>query len=196
MLVSAGLSRPGSVAVDSAGNVYIADTGNNAIKELPRAFVDPAAKSEGPAAGSDALPVVLPATANLRPPFAPTSDQPWLTITGMTNGVVSFAFGANTESTNRTAHINLLGQPISITQAAVTRPPLIGPTSLGNGMFQIAVSNNDLGASFTVLTSTNLLLPLSNWTVAGPATNAAPCLFQFSTDTTNTPQGFYRVRSP
>jgi hypothetical protein len=47
-----------------------------------------------------------------------------------------------------------------------------------------------------VLTTTNLSLPLINWTVAGPATNTAPGVFQFSTDTTNTPQGYYRVRSP
>ena len=82
--------------MDGAGNVYIADSGNNAIKELPRAFVDPTAKVGSRRAGSDVLPVVLPATANLLAPFAPTSDQPWLTITGITNGVVSFAFTANT----------------------------------------------------------------------------------------------------
>ena len=32
-LVSAGLTDPAGVAVDGAGNVYIADYGNNAIKE-------------------------------------------------------------------------------------------------------------------------------------------------------------------
>ena len=32
-LVAAGLNAPGGVAVDGAGDVYIADTGNNAIKE-------------------------------------------------------------------------------------------------------------------------------------------------------------------
>ena len=60
----------------------------------------------------------------------------------------------------------------------------------------VAFSNNDLGVSFTVLTATNPSLPLSNWTVVGPATNPAPGLFQFSTDTTNNPQGYYRIRSP
>ena len=194
-LVASGSLRPGSVAVDGTGNVYIADGGNNAVKELPRAFVDPTMRWAGPAAGSDVLPVVLPATANLLAPFAPTSDQAWLSITGITNGVVSFAFSANTGSTNRTANITLLGQPISITQAGLG-PTLVGSTLLGNGMFQFAFSNNDLGASFTVLTTTNLSLPMSNWTVAGPATNTAPGLFQFSTGTTDTPQGFYRVRSP
>ena len=382
-LVSSGLGSPKGIAVDAAGNVYFADWGQGAIKELPHAFVDPTAKSEGPAAGSDGLPVVLPATANLLAPFAPTSDQPWLTITGITNGVVSFAFSANTGSTNRTANITLLGQSIAITQTAlpvaitqqpvnlmvcagcsaaftvaaagmnldyqwqvsqdngitftnisasatnasytnlapaaadngkqyqvvvsgggasvtsappavltvnppatasacanqticagsataalggtvgggatggtwsssgtgsfapnattlnatytpsaaditagtvtltlgttgqlspctpataqvvltiipvtVTPPILIGPTLLSNGLFQFAFSNTDPCASFTVLTTTNPWLPLSNWTVAGPATNSAPGLFQFGTGTTNTPQGFYRVRSP
>jgi hypothetical protein len=90
----------------------------------------------------------------------------------------------------------LLGQPIAITQSAVTPPTLIGPTLTSDGTFQFTFSNNDPGATFTVLTTTNLSLPLTDWTVVGPATNTAPGLFQFSTDTTNYPQGFYRVRSP
>ena len=110
-LVASGLNYPCGVAVDGAGNVYIADTDNNAIKELPHAFVDTTAKTETAAAGSDALPVVLPATANLTGPFAPASDSPWLTITGVTNGVVSFAFTANPSATSRTANITLLGRP-------------------------------------------------------------------------------------
>ena len=50
-LVSSGLNVPYGVAVDGAGNVYIADTSNNAIKEWPRAFVPGGAVSEGAAAG-------------------------------------------------------------------------------------------------------------------------------------------------
>jgi len=46
-LVSSGLNQPFGVAVDAAGNVYIADAGDNTIKELPCAFVDPTGKSEG-----------------------------------------------------------------------------------------------------------------------------------------------------
>jgi DNA-binding beta-propeller fold protein YncE len=195
-LVSSELNYPLSVVVDAAGNVYIADSSDNAIKELPHAFLDPAAKSESAGAGSDALPVVLPATANLRAPFTPASDQPWLTITGITNGVVSFSFTANAGA-ERTAHLTLLGQTIPITQAAsVTPPTLIVSQVLGNGVFQFAFSNNQ-DASFTVLSSTNVSLPLTNWTVVGAATNTAPGLFQFTTPpVTNDPQRFYRVRSP
>ncbi|MHB8620972.1 MAG: NHL repeat-containing protein, partial [Chloroflexota bacterium] len=36
-LVSSGLSNPASVAVDGAGNVYIADVSNNAVKEWVKA---------------------------------------------------------------------------------------------------------------------------------------------------------------
>ena len=113
-LVGSGLNLPYGLAVDGAGNVYIADTVNNAIEELPRAFVDPTPRVEAATAGTDALPVVLPVSENLLAPFAPGSDSPWLTISGVTNGVVSFAFAAS--PTNRTAHITLLGQLIAVTQ--------------------------------------------------------------------------------
>jgi DNA-binding beta-propeller fold protein YncE len=197
-LVASGLNYPWGVAVDGAGNVYMADYGNNAIKELPHAFVDPTAKAETAAAGSDALPVVLPATANLTGPFTPASDSDWLTITGSANGVVSFAFTANPLATSRTANISLLGQTISVTQSAapVTPPTLTGFMILGNGAFQFGFTNNQ-GAAFTVLTTTNLLLPLTNWTVLGTPTNNGSGQYQFTDLTaTNCGQRFYRVSSP
>ena len=110
---------PDGVAVDGTGSVYIGGGPNLTLSELPYVFVDPTARSEGAAAGNDSLPVVLPATANLLAPFAPTSDQSWLTITGITNGVVSFSFTANAGSV-RTAFITLLGQSILVTQAGLT----------------------------------------------------------------------------
>ena len=82
--------------------------------------------SEGTAAGTDTLEAVLPATQPLTGPFVPTSDQSWLTVTGAANGVVHFAFTANTVQA-RTAHIDLLGEPITINQAGV--PTVTTPTS-------------------------------------------------------------------
>ncbi|MGP8198540.1 MAG: chitobiase/beta-hexosaminidase C-terminal domain-containing protein [Limisphaerales bacterium] len=149
-LVSSGLSDPLGVALDSADNVYVADTGNSAIKELPYAFVDPTAKLESASPGNDVLPVVLPANENLLTPFAPTSDQSWLTISGVTNGVVSFSFTTNT-GISRTAQITLLGQDISVLQAAAgaeVGPPVFSPPSgtyLSNGSF-IAISCATPGA--------------------------------------------------
>jgi sugar lactone lactonase YvrE len=115
-LVSTGLSGPSGVAVDSSGNVYLADTGNNAIKEMPLAFAGPATLTEAAAAGSDSLLPVLPATASLVGIYAPSSDQNWLTIGTIANGVVSFSFTANTATTARTAHVGVLGQQITVTQ--------------------------------------------------------------------------------
>lgn len=189
------ISRPSSTAVDGAGNVYIADSALNAILEIPYAFVDPAPRSEGISAGSDALPSVLPSSADLLAPFAPASDQPWLAITGVANGIVSFSFTANSGAA-RTAHINLLGQSISITQSGVTPPSLTGAQMMGNGAMQFAFTNTP-GATFTILSSTNLSLPLANWTVAGTAFEISPGLFQFTSQpTTNDPARFYTVRAP
>jgi hypothetical protein len=194
-LVSSGLFAPFDVAVDGTGNVYIADGDNGAIKELPHAFVDPTPKLEGLAAGNDVLPMVLPLTANLTGPFAPASDSSWLTISGVNNGAVNFAFTAS--PTNRTAHISLLGQTIAITQTAPITPlVLAGGTILANGAFQFSFSNNQ-GASFTVLTTTNPALPMRSWTVAGTPTNNGSGLFQFTAPmSTNAPQLYYRVSSP
>ena len=101
---SSGLSHPSGVAVDGAGNVYYRRRWlTNAIKELPRAFVDSTAKSEGPG-----LPAAMCCRwccrprQSARPVLPPRSDDAWLTITGITNGVVSFALSANTGGANRT----------------------------------------------------------------------------------------------
>ncbi len=190
-----GLEYAEGVAVDTSGNVYMTDVNGNVVEELPYAFVDPTPKSESAGAGSDSLPTVLPATENLLPPFAPTSDQSWLTMTGITNGVVSFSFTANT-GLSRTAHITLLGQTIPITQAGVTPPTLTSVQTLANGACLFCFTNT-AGASFTVLSTTDVSLPLSNWVVAGTATIISPGLFQFTTPPmTNDPQRFYTVRSP
>jgi len=157
-LISSGLYQPETVAVDATGNVYIADTYNNAVKELPYAFVDPTSKPEGTAAGSDSLPMVLPATENLLAPFAPTSDSSWLTVTGVTNGVVSFSFTATTAA--RVGHITLLGQSISVLQDVILPAITTSPTN------QTVVAGSSV-------------------TFSGSATGSAPLAFQWQFDGTN-----------
>jgi DNA-binding beta-propeller fold protein YncE len=194
-LVPSGLYYPSAVAVDGSGNVYIADRNHNAIKELPYAFVDPTPRIESALLGNNAL-VVLPATANLLAPFAPTSGQSWLTLTGITNGVVNFSVAAN-PGLPRMAHINLLGQTIAVMQVALGPPQILSVLPpQGNGVFQFAFGNTE-SASFTVLSTTNLSLPVCNWTVVGAASNTAPGVYQFtSPPMTNDAQCFYGVRSP
>ena len=82
----------------------------------------------------------------------------------------------------------------------VTAPPaqsfLTGFAALGNGTRQFNFTNAT-STSFTVLATTNIALPTSNWTVLGAATVISPGVYQFTdTQATNFPRRFYQVRSP
>jgi len=194
--LATGLNDPVAVAVDGLGNVYIADNGDNTVKELAVAFVDPTTRTESASAGTDTLPVVLPAAENLQPPFLPASDQLWLTVRGVTNGVVSFAF--TPAGAGRTGHITLLGQSIAVTQAAgnIQAPVLTGPMVLPDDRFVFSFTSSP-SASFTALTTTNLALPMNQWTVAGTVSNQGGGSFQFAIPTaTNGPARFFRISSP
>jgi len=142
-LIPSGLNNPQAVAVDASGDVFVADAGNNTIEELPYAFVNSAPRQEGYGAGSDTLPPPVPATVNLGGPFTPTSSQSWLTITGVSNGVVGFSFTANTATNIRIATITELGQAITVTQAATISSNLYLP------VYQVVQA----GASYTQATN-------------------------------------------
>ncbi|MGA2595368.1 MAG: BACON domain-containing carbohydrate-binding protein, partial [Bryobacteraceae bacterium] len=116
-LVSSGLNGPAGTAVDTVGNVYIADANNNAVKKLTIAYVglSYAGRTEGAAAGTDSVTAqVLPAGT----PLTATSDQSWLTITGVAGGSISFSFQANFSAVSRIAHITVLGAQVTVTQSA------------------------------------------------------------------------------
>ena len=69
-------------------------------------------------------------------------------------------------------------------------------TKLPNGNFQIGFTNIK-GGSFSVFTSTNLNLALTNWTPLGAVTDSPPGQFQFTQlHATNVSSQFYRVQSP
>ena len=196
-LVPVGLSSPTGVKVDANQNLYIADFGDAAVKELPYAFVDPSTRFEPASAGSDALPCVLPPAQNLSAQFAPTSSDPWLTITSTNLGVVSFNFAANTNKFGRTAFITVLGQSVPVTQAAAVYPPVVIDLSTPtNGVFQFGFTNGTPGASYSVLSATNLLTPLSNWTLIGTASEVGPNFWQFTDHSASNSARFYRIRSP
>ena len=74
--------------------------------------------------------------------------------------------------------------------------PQVTAALLSDGTVQLTFTNG-VGAPFTVLGTTDLFLPLSNWSELGPATEIAPGQFQFTDpDATHITQRFYRVRSP
>jgi hypothetical protein len=196
-LVASGLSDPTGVSVDAGQNVYIADFGHNAIKELPHAFVDPSARIEPAAAGADSLPVILPPEQSLQAPFAPTVNQPWLHIASTAGGVVAFNYDANTNTVARGAAITLLGQTILVTQDAAVYPPMILNASMpASGVFQFSFTNGTPSATYSVLFTTNVTTPMTNWIFIGAVLQVGPDLWQFTDDSASNNARFYRIRSP
>jgi len=53
------------------------------------------------------------------------------------------------------------------------------------------------GLTLTVLASTNVSIPFTNWTSLGGATEISAGLYQFTDpQATNSPQRYYQIRSP
>jgi streptogramin lyase len=116
ILVSSGLSNPAGLALDGQGDIYVADSGNNAVREVTLAYVALSASSltEASQSGTDSVSAqVLPASI----PLTAVSDQPWLTITGISGGVIGFSFSSNTTGASRIAHIAILGLQVTVTQS-------------------------------------------------------------------------------
>ena len=177
-LVSSGLNSPSGVAVDGYGDVYFTDTGNDAVKERPRAFVSIAAFNERAAAGSDAILPVLPTTESLAGVFAPTSDQNWLTIGSISGDVVNFSFTQNTTDASRTAHIGLLGQQITVTQApSLAESAVVEGTAAGTDSLVVAFSGN-----WTATSNASWL----HTTSAGSSSGLAVFTFDANTGATRT----------
>jgi hypothetical protein len=91
-------------------------------------------------------------------------------------------------STASVVNIDNIPVPTAIT--------LTGAKVLPNGSFQLVFTNRP-GAIFSALSTTNLLLPLTQWTVLGSVTEGPAGQFQvIDPQAVGSPQHFYRVRSP
>jgi hypothetical protein len=65
-----------------------------------------------------------------------------------------------------------------------------------NGVFRLGFTNANQDASFSVLFTTNLDVPLTNWVVIGTASNISPGVLQFTDLHATNAASFYIVRSP
>jgi hypothetical protein len=73
---------------------------------------------------------------------------------------------------------------------------LTGTKTAGGSPFKLTFTNTP-GTSYSIWTSTNLLLPPGNWTCLGFVREIAPGQFQFSdSNSAGSPWEFYRVQSP
>jgi len=77
----------------------------------------------------------------------------------------------------------------------LTPPPRPAGTRLSNGNFVLKFAETP-GSNFTVLATTNLTMPLTNWTVLGKAIENPPGLFRFTDSPPASIERFYEVRSP
>ena len=109
-------------------------------------------------------------------------------VSGLASGYALVTVFVNgIPSTASVLNINTVAVPVAIT--------LTEAKTLPDGSFQFVFISSP-GAVFTALGTTNLLLPLSSWTVLGGVTEGPPGRFQFTDpQATNSPQQFYRVRS-
>jgi hypothetical protein len=169
VLVSTGIKSPTGVAVDGQGNVYLADSGDSAIKKYTAVYLSLGATSrnEGAAAGTDSISFqVFPASTVL----TATGNQSWVTITGTSAGAISFTFSANTSVNSRSAQITVLGQTLTVTQsgdvpAAISKIGGTNQSSVEGQVFATALEvrvtdaagNGVQGASvtFTVVPGSN-----------------------------------------
>ena len=97
-----------------------------------------------------------------------------------------------------TVFVNGIPSTSSVVNVSVPVPvstTLTAAQALANG-FQFAFTNS-VGALFGVLATTNLSLPLSQWTALGGVIEISPGQFQFTdSQATNNLQRFYRAYSP
>jgi hypothetical protein len=107
------------------------------------------------------------------------------------NGAFQFAF---TNTPTVTNYITTNITTTIITNWSTRGPPrIIGYTT----NITMTVTTNRSENTVTILTTTNLLLSLTNWTVLGTVTDGPPGHFQFTDpQAANRPLRFYRVRSP
>ena len=91
--------------------------------------------------------------------------------------------------------------PGQVLWSLATIPPvptisLINAKRLDDGSFQFALTNQP-GTLLRVLTSTNLSLPLTNWTSLGFAPEISPGQFEFNDPSAaSDPNRFYQVITP
>jgi sugar lactone lactonase YvrE len=188
--VASGLNAPRGAWVDGDGNIFFSDTGNSQIKMLPRVFVDTTPRTiNTPAATNDFI-AVLPERANLLPPFAPVSSQPWLTILGASNNAILYFVTANVGA-SRNANITVHTRTIPITQTLTVTSPSLNYTKLATNLVLNFAANP--GQLYQIESATNVTGP---WTTNTSLTAGASGLLSYTNPVSNSGNKFFRTRTP
>ncbi len=109
---------------------------------------------------------------------------------------------ASVTNSFQSGSLSISARYVSDTMFASSSGSLLGATPYvtvlmnNNGAVQLEFTNV-IGAPFLVLGSSDILLPLTDWTPLGRATEVSPGQFQFiDPDTMSVDRKFFRVRSP
>jgi hypothetical protein len=130
-----------------------------------------------------------PASGKWRPALPLTSGRTDHIAALLPDGKVIVAGGFNTSDSGPSTE---LFDPAS----AVATPASLTLAKLSDGATRIAFRDTP-GIGFTVLTTTDLTKPISQWTVGGSALEISPGHYQFiDLPAAHMSQRFYRVRSP
>jgi uncharacterized protein (TIGR03437 family) len=153
---NAQLYGPGSIAVDSAGNVYIADAGSNRIRILSPVgssctySVSPTTL-QSPASGGN-LTVGIQTAASC--PWAVSGLPAWMTASAASSGSASasvvLAVSPNNSGATLSATILIAGMSVTVTQPALATAPLPPIKSVTNAASYIggAVSPGEMVTIF------------------------------------------------
>jgi hypothetical protein len=183
-----GLNEPYGLAFDTSGNLYVANSGTNGALVNTIVKFTPAGLRSTFASATNGL---------SRPTGLAFDSAGNLFVANLGNGTIVkltpdggsvFASGLNSPTSIAVfPGLNLW---------SATPITLSNPKTVTNGMFQFDLHEN-LGLTLTVLGTTNVSLPLTNWTALGSVSEVSPGMYRFvDTQATNFSQRFYRVVAP
>ena len=111
-----------------------------------------------------------------------------------TDAVMNLPFGRYYWSV-QAVDTSFAGSPFAVEQQFTIAPRIFGPLLLTNGHFQFSFTNRS-STVYEVLGTTNVALPLAQWTALGPPVSLGGGLYRF-TDllATNHAQRFYLLRA-
>jgi len=180
-----GLNGPIGMAFDREGNLYVANFNGNTVTKFS-------------------------STGALLGDFASGLSEPYFIGFDAASNLYVANFGTNTVLRFTPAGVGSIygtisspcslavwpGLSLVVTNGATNAPPFgLKMSPIASGQMTLRFFGNT-NSTFTVLASTNMLIPKTNWTVLGTATLQASNMFQF-TDTHATNRAkFYVVRSP
>jgi hypothetical protein len=136
--------------------------------------------------------------ALLRPPYSLKYDQRgFRRKSGSHVDIGAFEYQFRGGRAHSPADALILSGAYSPKRLKAADEPSIYDDSNAAHSYQLTFRDSTPGATFTVLATTNLSLPLVNWSVLGQPLQIAPGLFQFTdSQATNNLQRYYRVSSP